>query len=423
MRRRGDVGLVHIDLNDFKGVNDTLGHQVGDAYLRVVGGRLAELCAPGEVAVRLGGDEFAVLAVDPPPDRLDELAERIVAACRVPVELGDLTVAGSASAGVVSLGDLPPAVQHEPVLSLQADALLRCADLAMYRAKGTHTGTCRYRSNMDRTVEQLSLAADLPAAFERGELVLHLQPKVELASGRVVGAEGLVRWHHPELGVLPPSRFLDLLTVSGYADQLLAATVGRAAEALRALPPDIDLAVNVMAHNVRNRHLATLCREVLGEYGVDPARLTIEITESQVLDTSGVVEAVMSELAAHGVRIAVDDFGTGYSSLTHLRALPLAELKIDRQFVDSILTSNEDLVIVRAMIELAHNLGLQVVAEGVEVPEVAAALLELGCDHAQGYLWSAPRPLELFIAQLERGADGARLQPRRGDGALSAAPR
>ncbi|MCC6437287.1 MAG: GGDEF and EAL domain-containing protein [Acidimicrobiales bacterium] len=423
LRDGREVGLVLVDLNDFKDVNDTLGHQVGDAYLRVIGGRLAALCRPGEHAVRLGGDEFALVVVEPGPDRLDRLADQVVASCHLPVELGNLTVAGSASAGIVCTGDLPSALGRDPAVGLQADALLRCADLAMYRAKGTHAGVCRYRSEMDRTVEQLSLVTDLQRAFERDEFVLHLQPKLDLATGRVVGAEGLVRWRHPALGVLEPSRFLDLLTVSGYADQLLQATLRRAAEALQRLPADIGLALNVMAHNVRNRNLTGLCQEVLARHGVDAPRLTIEITESQVLDTSGVVEAVMSELAAEGVRVSVDDFGTGYSSLTHLRALPLAELKIDRQFVDSILTSNEDLVIVRAMIELAHNLGLDVVAEGVEDLAVSDALRRLGCDQAQGFLWAAPRPLEEFLARLDIDAEGARLTPGWGEEELSAARR
>jgi diguanylate cyclase (GGDEF)-like protein/PAS domain S-box-containing protein len=376
------AAMLLIDLNEFKEVNDTLGHLTGDEYLRVLGRRLAEIVGPERHVARLGGDEFAIVVVEPSPGEVDVLADLVLRCCREPVTLMGAAIASSASIGVALA----------PRDATSAEALLRCADLAMYRAKAAHAGVWHYEPSLDRTADQLTLLGDLGAALRAGEFEMYFQPIVSMATRSIVGAEALARWNHPTHGTLAPSSFLDLLTVSGLSGELAATALTQAAAALRRLPDTMSISINLTSQNVRSPELPAIFRRTLAATDVSPGRLTVEITEAQMLDTSGVVRAVIDELAELGMMISVDDFGTGYSSLTHLRSLPISELKIDRQFVQSMLVNEQDLVIVRSMIDLGHNLGLRVTAEGVEDEVIADHLTALGCDHAQGYLWGKPRP-------------------------------
>jgi diguanylate cyclase (GGDEF)-like protein/PAS domain S-box-containing protein len=384
--------LLLIDLNDFKSINDTLGHLTGDHFLALIADRLDRLAAVDECVTRLGGDEFAVLLVDPAPGRVDELLECVVIACREPITLHGVALAGSASVGVA----------ETPGDADSAEALLRCADLAMYDAKARQAGASRYVPAMERTTDPLRLLGQLARAFRDDEFVMHFQPKYDARTGTAVAFEALARWQHPQLGVLAPDAFLDLIAVSGQLDALADIALRQAASALTYFPDDVSVAINLTAQNLRDIDLPAKCHDVLASFGVDPGRLIVEITESHVLDASGVTHAVIDDLAARGIRVAVDDFGTGYSSLTHLRSLPLSELKVDRRFVRSMVTDEHDLVIVRSMIDLGHNLGLEVTAEGVEDEPTLELLRTLGCDVIQGFLLGRPTSLALALDGLTR---------------------
>jgi diguanylate cyclase (GGDEF)-like protein/PAS domain S-box-containing protein len=392
--------LLLVDLNDFKSINDTLGHLTGDHYLAVIAQRLGALASGHEFVTRLGGDEFAMLLVDAAPERVDLLLASVVSACREPVTLDGVALAGGASVGVA-----------DGTTAESAESLLRRADLAMYHAKTHRQGASRYEPSMERSTDPLHLLGRLGHGFRDNEFVMHYQPKVDAATGRTVAFEALVRWEHPQLGILQPGAFLDLVAVSGHLDSLGAIAVRAAAHALAALPDDIAIAVNVTAQNLRNLGFPGMCETVFAESGVDLGRLIVEVTESHVLDASGVTHRVIAELAALGISVSVDDFGTGYSSLTHLRSLPLSELKIDQRFVRDLVDDEQDLVIVRSMIDLGHNLGLLVVAEGVEDSATLDLLRSLGCDVVQGYHLGRPEPLSHAIARCAREADDEIVYP------------
>lgn len=391
------VVLLLIDLNEFKALNDTLGHLSGDAYLKQLAERLAEVGANTALVARLGGDEFAMLLVDPPDARISHMIDQVAAACRTPVNLHGAAIAGSASVGVA----------RAPDHAADAETLLRCADLAMYDAKRKHGGVRFYHRSLDRSAEQLHLLGQIGDAFDAGQFVMWFQPKYRFGDGALVGFEALVRWDHPERGMLAPADFLDMVTVAGCADELADTAIRGAAAALAQLPEHLTVAVNLTVTDLRNPDLPARCETILSAAGVEMSRLVVEITESQVLDASSVARDVISELAASGAVLAVDDFGTGFSSLSHLRTLPLGELKIDRRFVSEMLHNPQDLVIVRTMIELGHHLGLTVTAEGIEDQPTADRLRALGCDAAQGYLFGRPGPLDLGDAT-PRSRDSAR---------------
>lgn len=379
-----DLALLLVDLNEFKEVNDTLGHLSGDEYLRVLGRRLSALTNRRRFVARLGGDEFAVVLHRPDGTLVDDTAEAIAAACREPV-----FVFGSAIASGASIG-----VAHSPADAVDAEALLRRADVAMYEAKRHRTPVWNFEPRLERDAGQLELLGQLGDAFDQAQFAMWFQPLVSLTTGEITGAEALVRWDHPALGVLPPARFLDLLTVSGRSADLAQVAVERTAAVARLLPDDISVSVNLTSQNIRDPRLPGVLRAALVEHGVAPNRFVLEITEQHVLDASGVVRATVEELVASGFAVAIDDFGTGYASLVHLRSLPISQLKLDRQFVGSMTRDPDDLAVVRSMILLGHDLGLTITAEGVEDRATAEALAELGCDQAQGYLWSRPAPFE-----------------------------
>jgi diguanylate cyclase (GGDEF)-like protein len=386
--RGGELGaMLLIDLDRFKEVNDTLGHDYGDELLRQVAGRLGRALRRGDTLARLGGDEFAVL-LEGLPDRgaVAELAGRLQDALREPIALRGVAVELEASIGVALY----------PEHGTTVGTLLQRADVAMYEAKRGHHGVMTYSADRDPySADRLGLLAELRRAIEHDELVLHYQPKVAVATGALTGVEALVRWQHPARGLLGPDEFVPLAESTGAVADLTRWVVGRALAQQRAWREDgldIPVAVNLAAANIVDVTLPDAIGELLERHGVSGDRLECEISEHTVMADPRRCAEVLDRIRALGVRLSLDDFGTGHSSLAYLKRLPLDEVKIDRSFVSGMVEDENDAVIVRSTIDLARNLGLCVVAEGVETAEVMDALAALSCDVAQGYFISRPLP-------------------------------
>ncbi|MFB9363512.1 bifunctional diguanylate cyclase/phosphodiesterase [Actinoplanes nipponensis] len=384
------LAVLVLDLDRFKEINDALGHETGDALLREVGERLrAHVDGRGRVA-RFGGDEFAVLLpTDGSPGAALAAAAELAEVVEQPIAIGPLVLAARASVG----GAVAPAHGDDP------ETLIRHADVAMYAAKES-TGLRLYDSELDRNSPQrLALIADLRRAVERGEITVAYQPKVDPRTGRVVGAEALARWRHPELGSVHPDVFIPLAEHSGLIWPLtlhvLRLALDCRAEWARA-GHDLHVAVNLSPNSLLDAALPELVERLLEATG-NPARsLTLEITESTILADPAGSLATLERLHALGVEISIDDFGTGYSSLGRLRELPLHEVKIDKSFVQRVAEDHRDRAVVRSAVQLGHALDLRVVAEGVEDVDTYAYLAAQGCDVVQGYLLSRPLPAEEF---------------------------
>jgi diguanylate cyclase (GGDEF)-like protein len=388
---RGDdpAAMLLIDLDRFKEVNDTLGHDYGDALLVDVAERLGAALRRGDTLARLGGDEFAVLVAGA-PDRgvVIELAGRLQEALRRPFALRGVAVELEASIGVA----LYP--EHGDTIG----RLLQRADVAMYDAKRHRRGVATYSADRDPySADRLGLLAELRSAIERDELVLHYQPKICLATGELRGVEALVRWQHPTRGLLGPDAFVPLAERTGAVADLTRWVVGHALAQNRAWRErgiDLPVAVNLAAANIVDVTLPGAIGALLGRYEVPADRLVCEISEHTVMADPVRASAVLDGLRELGVGLSLDDFGTGHSSLSYLKRLPLDEVKIDRSFVAGMADDENDAVIVRSTIDLARNLGLRVVAEGVETAEIIDALSELRCDIAQGDHISRPLPAD-----------------------------
>jgi diguanylate cyclase (GGDEF)-like protein/PAS domain S-box-containing protein len=382
----GRCALLLVDLDRFKEINDTYGHHLGDEVLRRLRQRLLDAVRRGDLVARLGGDEFGLLLADADEAAAVDVADRILAGLAVPLFVQDRTLYVGASIGI-ALG---------PERGDDAAGLLRRADVAMYAAKRAHAGRVVYDPELSRVAaERMELMADLQRGIAAGQLYLLYQPKVDLATGRPVGAEALLRWRHPRLGLVPPSRFIPLAEDAGVIRPVARWALRHAllqARAWHDAGHDVNVAVNLSPENLQDDGLARQVRELLDGTGADPCRLTLEVTETAMMKQPAATRAALEGLHALGVRIAIDDFGTGYSSLAYLKALPVDEVKIDRSFVGDMLADPRDSCIVRAVIDLGHNLGLKVVAEGVETREAAEALAAWGCDAAQGYLFAHPLP-------------------------------
>jgi diguanylate cyclase (GGDEF)-like protein len=374
------VGLLLIDLDHFKEINDTLGHGAGDDLLRAVAGRLKKALREADLVARLGGDEFAVLLCGmPTPDASDRIADEVLRLLAEPINHDGLRLAVEGSIGVAVY----------PSDGTTVEDLLRHADVAMYQAKETRGAFARYRSDRDESnVNRMTLVADLRNAIAAGEFVLHFQPQVDLATGQVVGSEVLTRWQHPRRGLLGPDAFISAAENSGLMQEFTVHILDRAvAECAHwreqgAIAP---VSVNLSARNLLDSRLPGDVARILADHGLPAGLLVLEITETTMVSDIETVQEVLAALRQLGVELSVDDFGTGYSSLALLQRVAVNEIKIDKSFVQAMNTSEGDAAIVRATIELAHGLGLRVVAEGVETDEHVKALRKLRCDVAQGW--------------------------------------
>jgi diguanylate cyclase (GGDEF)-like protein len=397
------AALLLIDLDKFRSVNDTLGHLAGDRLLLQISDRLKAALPRGAEAARLGGDEFAVLLpVCDAPTRAARIARHLVAELSSPLNLDGLTLVLEASAGVAVFPD------HAE----DAEGLLRRADVAMYEAKRDRSGVEVYEAARDgNTPDRLGLLGDLRRALDAHEVELHYQPKVRF-DGQVAGLEALVRWVHPERGRVNPEEFIAIAETSGLMPQLTEYVLETALAQIakwRSIGLKVPVAVNVSPRDVHSPGFAGSVAARLARHGVPPGALQLEITEHVLLEDPQKAADTMAGLTGHGVKMSLDDFGTGYSSLVHLKRLPVSELKIDRSFVGRLVADTEDAEIVRCTVDLAHSLGLLVVAEGVEDDETWERLRDLGCDAIQGWLVAAAMPPDEATAWLRlRGRSGWR---------------
>ena len=384
----GDDGtaLLLVDLDRFKEVNDTLGHHVGDRFLQVIARRLAAAVRPGDTVVRLGGDEFALLLPGTGAAGAEESARRLLETVCAPIVLEGLQVDVDASIGI--------AVAPEHGTDL--DALLQHADVAMYLAKETGTGVELYDASRDRnTTSRLVMLGELRRALGEGELEVHYQPQAQLRSGRVTGVEALVRWRHPERGLVPPDEFVPLAESSGLIELLTRHVLDTAVAQLalwRAQGLELSVAVNVSVRDLSGTALVDSVARALERSAVPAGCLLLEVTEGSLFAESHRAATTLRRLDEMGVALALDDFGTGWSSLGHLRRLPVQELKVDRSFVLRMCTDVRDAAIVRSVVDLGVGLGMRVVAEGVEDEATWDLLMEMGCDEAQGWLLSRALP-------------------------------
>jgi len=385
-------GVMLLDLDRFKEVNDTLGHHFGDELLRDLGPRLGEAIGPDGLVARLGGDEFAVLPGENTgdPEELEAIATRLIRCVHQPVIVDEMTLDVGVSIGIARF----PRDGNDP------HSLLRSADVAMYAAKEAHAGCKVYATALDRhSVRRLNVLSDFRRALDADEIVVFYQPIMHMDGRRVHGAEALVRWQHPELGLLPPSDFMPIVEQTGLIGPLTRHVLERAVAqcaAWRRAGQELTVSVNLSVRNLLDPDLASLIADLLAFYRLEPAALQLEITESMLMSDPDRSLITLTRLSQLGVGLSVDDYGTGYSSLANLRRLPIDELKIDRSFVSPMLSDESDLIIVRSTINLGHDLGLKVVAEGVEDEATLHRLEGLGCDLAQGYHFSKPLPAEAF---------------------------
>ncbi|MNQ83312.1 Cyclic di-GMP phosphodiesterase Gmr [compost metagenome] len=393
------VALGHLDLDNFRHANDALGHQAGDRLILQVVARLRNELEAGDQLARLGSDEFALL-IDTRRDsqRAERLAERITEAMAEPYWIDGESLLIGCSLGVA----------HARAQG-GADPLMWHAHIAMQQAKNTQGCTFHlFNEQINRHARSLAdLESELRRALRRDELELHYQPRMNLADGQIVGLEALVRWRHNERGLLPPSEFVPLAEQSGLIVPLGYWVISRALRDMQALREQglatLHMAVNLSFRQFQDSQLLATLSRLIAEHGVDAQWLEFELTETAVMRRNDLVKQTMDALGRLGVRFSLDDFGTGFSSFVHLNSLPITLLKVDRSFVGGMEQRDENRKLVHAMINLAHNLHLEVVAEGVETPEQLALLRSYGCDQVQGYLISKPLPLGQLVDFLMLG--------------------
>ncbi len=386
-----EVGVMLMDLDHFKEINDTLGHHFGDQLLKEIGPRLSEVLRERDLMARLGGDEFGVLLPDLPDDRVAiAVARRLLEELERPVSVEGLALDVSGSIGIAMF----------PTHSYSAESLIRRADVAMYAAKEAGGGFELYQDAMDQhSPGQLTLISQVRPSLEAGHMLVYYQPKVRLSDGRVSGAEALIRWHHPDRGVIMPDEFIPMVEKTVLLrplTQFVLEDVLRQWHTWSERGIQLPVAVNISPRSLLDLQLPDQIAEMLGRWRVPPAFLKLELTESFLMTESGRSTSVLDRLVALGVGLAIDDFGTGYSSLSHLQRLKIDEIKIDKSFVMHMHDDANDFMIVRATVDLGRNLGLRVVAEGVENRETFDRLADFGCDEAQGYYISKPLPIEAF---------------------------
>jgi diguanylate cyclase (GGDEF)-like protein len=385
------VAVVMFDLDRFKHVNDVLGYAVGDQLLQAVAERLKLAVPQPQCLARVGGDEFAVLLPDCSVERALSLAKSFMAVFDQPLVIDEQTIDLAAGVGVACW----------PAHGADADALLGRAEIAMYAAKRDTHVPLAYDPQQDAgSTKTLSLMTELKQALEKNELRLYLQPKIELCTGQVIGAEALVRWQHSTRGLVPPMAFIPFAEQTGFIRQLtlwIFETCAVHQTALAQLGVR-RLSVNLSTRDLLDQELPDKFDALLRKHASNASGFCLEITESAIMDDPQRAEATLNRLSQAGFKLSIDDFGTGYSSLAYLKRLPVNELKIDQSFVKAMITSTGDTKIVRSTIDLAHNLGLQVVAEGVETQDIADVLTTMACDEAQGYFYCKPMPVPDFMA-------------------------
>ena len=403
-RKGGALAVMFIDLDRFKVINDTLGHESGDLLLREVALRVSDNLRAGDTVARLGGDEFVVLLEDASnPAAIVRVAEKLISALTESYVIAGREVHVTASIGISSF----------PADAQDMRSLLKFADIAMYRAKEQGRNTFQFYSDQFNvhSVERLTLESQLRGALERDELVVHYQPVIDAATGRISGMEALVRWQHPEAGLLAPGHFIDIAEETGLVVPIGAWVLSRACAQQRAwveqgLPP-VRVAVNLSPRQFLHRHLIDDILKVLEETRADTSCLELEITESTVMHNAQRAAALLAQLKEMGIRVAIDDFGTGYSSLAYLKRFPIDSLKIDRSFVADVPDDAGNTAITQAIMAMAHSLGLKVIAEGVETEEQLAFLRSHGCDELQGYFFSKPVSADAATAMLRAALDAA----------------
>ncbi len=397
-REQTSVALLLLDINLFKEINDTLSHRNGDLLLQQVGPRIRRVLRESDLIARLGGDEFAVLLPGTDAERAAVAAQKVLDVFQEPFALGEATVTVGTGIGVAVF----------PVHGDSADQIMQRADVAMYVAKEAGNEYFVYSAERDHyDPGRLTLMSDLRRAIDNQQLFLQYQPKVDINAGRTVGVEALLRWRHPERGLIPPDSFISLAEHAGLIKPLTLWVLTAALRQCRAwqdagLP--LPVAVNLSARSLQDPGLVDQVAAILHHADVSPQSLELEITESVIMADPERGLDILTRLNGMGVRLSVDDFGTGHSSLTYLRKLPVQSIKIDRSFVGPMVKSPDDAVIVRSIIELAHTLGFKVVAEGVETQETWDHLAQLGCNEAQGYYMSRPLAAEALSTWLAEAA-------------------
>jgi diguanylate cyclase (GGDEF)-like protein len=394
-RQNQTFAVIVLDVDRFKMVNDSFGHRVGDELLKEVALRLKGVVRDVDTVARLGGDEFVlIITQSPEADAAENVAARIIEVMQTPVRIAGIDVHTTSSMGIA----------FYPRDASTIEALLAHADAAMYFAKqkGRNNFQC-FMPRMDTaTQEKVRLETDMHVALERGQFQLHYQPKINTATGAMHGAEALLRWTHPELGEVPPSKFIPIAEESGLIGAIGAWVVREACRQARAWQdnglPSLRVAVNLSASQFRQGDLLSIIRDALHSAGLEARFLEVELTESVVMSDPEESIAILEQLSAMGVLVSVDDFGTGYSSMSYLRRLPIDKIKIDRGFIGEVMSRPDDASIVRAIVSLAHSLKLKVVAEGVESVEQLEFLKTLGCDQYQGFHFSPALPAAQFEA-------------------------
>ncbi|MGZ9160335.1 MAG: putative bifunctional diguanylate cyclase/phosphodiesterase [Candidatus Limnocylindrales bacterium] len=408
------TAVLYLDLDDFKAVNDRLGHVAGDRLLVAVGDRLRASTRDADTVARLGGDEFAIIVEETEPDEAAQAAQRILDTLAPPFTVGDSQIVARASIGIAI----------RSVDSGDADELLRRADIAMYAVKARGgSGHAMYDPELyDATVARLELKADLPGALDRGEMHVAYQPIVDIASGAIIGSEALIRWDHPRRGPIPPLDFIPLAEESGQILDLGRWVLESACRQTRAWQTatanqDLTISVNLSGRQVADPNLVADVDHILSMTGLDPERLTLEITESVLIHDIDSTITAFRALKALGIRLAIDDFGTGYSSLSYLRQFPIDILKIDRSFVASLDGSDDSIGLVRSILDLSATLRLDTVAEGIETAEQRVALRGLGAQRGQGHLFARPMRSDALGDLLARGSTDLAAVPAPGPSA------
>lgn len=403
---QSSLALILLDLNNFKEINDTLGHHTGDLLLQQFGARIKNALHECETVARMGGDEFAVLLPGANEEIATAAARKILRTLEAPFVIGDLTLDVRASLGLA----LHP--QH----GADKDTLMRRADIAMYLAKQSSSGYAVYSAERDfYSPERLALMADLRRAIDANQLYLAFQPKIDLRTSRAIGLEALARWRHPERGMIPPDQFIAIAERTGLIKGLTFWALNEALRQSRKWRDkglDIPISVNLSARNLQETNLPEQIAELLRNHGTDAKQLELEITESTIMADPERAYDILTRINRMGVAIFIDDFGTGYSSLGYLKRIPANAVKIDKSFVLNMTADENDAMIVRSIIDLAHNLSLKVIAEGVENQDVWDRLATLGCDAAQGFYMSRPLPAEEIANWLLTSPWGLRPSPR-----------